>query len=307
METERLGSPLAPFAWMSLGAILFALMNFLARIASAHVSWTLVAGTRALVGAFVAMAIARGRGVPFLPKSTRTMWLRSFFGTIAMVATFYALGSKALALGDTVTLVNLTPVFLALLAPHVLGERSGRRVVIAIPLAVVGVVLILRPTFVFGEAGAHVNRDAMLFPAGIAVLASVSSSFAMMMLRRVGKTEHPEAIATHFSLVAAATCFLLSLPSLEMPSRIDLLTMLVTGVCAGCAQIAMTKAYAMEHAARVSPFGYLSVVVSAALGAGFLHEWPSLLALAGMALVILAGTVVTLAGVRERRRNSTLS
>jgi drug/metabolite transporter (DMT)-like permease len=292
---------------MSLGAVLFALMNFLAHIASAHVAWTLVAGTRALVGALVAIAIARSRGVPFLPKNTRTMWLRSFFGTIAMVATFYALGSKALALGDAVTLVNLTPVFLALLAPHFLGERSGRRVVIAIPLAVVGVALILRPTFLFGDDGPLVNRDAMLFPAGIALLASVSSSFAMMMLRRVGKTEHPEAIATHFSLVAAATCFVLSFGSLAFPSGIDLLTMIVTGLCAGCAQIAMTKAYAMEHAARVSPFGYLAVVVSAALGAAFLHEWPSLLALSGMALVILAGTVVTIAGVREHRRNTTLS
>jgi drug/metabolite transporter (DMT)-like permease len=232
------------------------------------------------------------------------MWLRSFFGTIAMTATFYALGSKALALGDAVTLVNLTPVFLAVLAPHVLHERSGRRVFIAIPLAVVGVALILRPTFIFGDDGPHVNRDAMLFPAGIAVLASVSSSFAMMMLRRVGKTEHPEAIVTHFSLVAAATCFLLSLRSLALPSRVDLLMMIVTGLCAGFAQIAMTKAYAMEHAARVSPFGYLAVVVSAGLGAAFLHEWPSIMALAGMVLVILAGTVVTVAGVRERRRNS---
>jgi drug/metabolite transporter (DMT)-like permease len=107
--------------------------------------------------------------------------------------------------------------------------------------------------------------------------------------------------------VAAATCFLLSLGTLAIPSRVDLLIMIVTGLCAGCAQIAMTKAYAMEHAARVSPFGYLSVVVSAALGAAFLHEWPSLLALAGMALVILAGTVVTIAGVRERRRSTTLS
>jgi drug/metabolite transporter (DMT)-like permease len=289
---------------MSLGAVLFALMNFLARIASGHVSWMLVAGTRALVGAFVAMAIARARSVNVFPKSTRTMWLRSFFGTISMMATFYALGSKALALGDAVTLVNLTPVFLALLAPYVLGERSGRRVVIAIPLAIGGVVLILRPTFLFGDVGAHVSRDAMLFPAGIAVLASISSSFAMMMLRRVGKTENPEAIAAHFSLTAAVACFLLALPSLEMPSRVDLLTMVATGLCAGCAQIAMTRAYSMEHAARVSPFGYLSVVVSAALGAAFLHEWPGVLALGGMALVILAGTVVTVAGVREQRRST---
>jgi drug/metabolite transporter (DMT)-like permease len=67
------------------------------------------------------------------------------------------------------------------------------------------------------------------------------------------------------------------------------------GVMGGFAQLALTRAYAMERAARVAPIGYLNVVVSAVLGALALHEWPSGRAVAGMALIVAGGLVVTLA------------
>ncbi len=279
---------------MSTGAVLFALMGFFARVASAHVPWTLVACTRALLGAAVAFGVGRVRGVAVWPKSTPAMWARSGFGTVAMLCTFYAVGSRALALGDASTLVNLAPVMLAVLAPLVLGERAGRRVFLALPIALTGVILILRPPILFG--GMHAASSAMLLAAGVAVLGSFSTSCAMMMLRRVGKTETPEAIATHFSLVAAATCAVLSLGVRVVPPWSDAMAMITAGVCAGLAQLAMTRAYSLELAARVSPFGYLTVVASALLGAVGLHEWPSPLALLGMALVVTSGIVVTVAG-----------
>ena len=51
-----------------------------------------------------------------------------------MAATFYALSSRTLPLGDTVTLLNLTPIFLAVLAPIFLREPTGRAVALALLL-----------------------------------------------------------------------------------------------------------------------------------------------------------------------------
>lgn len=284
---------------MSLSACLFAGMNFFVHLSSAHVAWTLVGAVRATVGALVAIMVARWRSASFIPQNTLAMWMRSIFGTAAMACTFYALGSPVMPLGDAATLVNLTPVFLALLAPFVLHEHSGRRVFLALPLSVGGVVLILRPTVLFGGGAAN---PAMLFPATIALLGALLSACAMMMLRRVGKTETPEAIATHFSVVAAVAMLLASIPRLSVPSIADLLTMLAAGFCAGFAQLAMTRAYSLEIAARVSPFGYISVAASAALGAIALHEWPDRWAVLGMLLVVSGGLVVTVAGMREAAR-----
>jgi drug/metabolite transporter (DMT)-like permease len=70
--------------------------------------------------------------------------------------------------------------------------------------------------------------------------------------------------------------------------------MILSGLCAGLAQLAVTRAYAVEHAARVSGLNYLAVVVSALLGAAFLGERPGPQAIAGMALVVAGGLVVVL-------------
>ena len=277
---------------MAAGAVLFALMNFLAKLASGSASWMTVGAVRALVGAVVAIAVARARGRSLAVKNRRAVLLRSLLGTVAMTTTFYALSSRSLSLGDTVTLLNLTPVFLAMLAPIFLGERTSLAVILALALSLGGVVLVLHPSFAFQETTTAVGPSAAA-TAGFAVLSAFMASMAMMLLRRVGPTETAEAISVHFSLFAAVALGLLALTDLRMPTLRDAGLMVAAGVCAGFAQIAITRAYSMERAARVSGMSYISVVASALLGAAALHERPTLGAILGMALVVSGGLVVT--------------
>lgn len=280
---------------MALAAALFASMNFLARLSSGHAHWTQVACVRAGVGAAVAYAVARARGRPAFVAPTRLMWERSVLGTVAMGCTFYALGRSELPLGDTVTLLNLTPIILALVAPVFLKERSGTRVWGAILVAAVGVVLIVRPTFLFG--GARALGPSALVPTLAAVLASVFAAFAMMSLRRVSAGQNVEAIVVHFSLTATAALLLVALAArAPLPDAVEALPMVGAGLCAGVAQLAMTRAYAMAHATRVSGVGYLAIPISALLGAALLHEWPTKLAVLGMALVVAGGVLITRRG-----------
>jgi len=268
--------------------VAFAGMSFCAHVASAHAHWAMTGAVRCLVGAIVAYGVARARGAATRVHDRRGIWLRSIAGTSAMLFTFYALGTP-LPLGDAVTLFNLTPVFLALLGPVLLRERAGRRVWIAVPVCMAGLVLIVRPEIVVGSGA--------LSGAVAAVGSALSSTFAYALLRRMGN-ESPEAVALHFSLFAAAVLSALALPHLggAPPAAATVGWMLGAGVMGGLAQLALTRAYAMERAARVAPIGYLNVVVSALLGALALHEWPSARAVAGMALIVSGGLVVTLAG-----------
>lgn len=282
----------AALAYMATGAVLFALMNFFARLATTSASWMTVGAVRAFVGACVAIAVARMRGASLAANDRRALFWRSLFGTISMATTFYALSSRTLSLGDTVTLLNLTPIFLALLAPIFLREKTTIAVGFALLLSLGGVMLVLHPSFAWQDAPRVAGPSAGA-TAGFAVFAAFSSSIAMMLLRRVGQTETAESIAVHFSLFAAATLGLLSLFDLRMPTARDAGFMLAAGVCAGFAQIAMTRAYSLEAAARVSGMSYLAVVASALLGAAVLREVPTIGALAGMALVVSGGLVVT--------------
>ena len=290
------------FAWMSASACLFALMNFFAHLATREVHWTMVVTVRAVVGASIAYAIARMRGVSLVIRDRRGLFMRSGFGTVSMCCTFYAVGSPALQLGDAVTLINLTPVFLALLAPVLLGERGGRRVVFALPLSVAGLVVIMRPSFLFH--GTALSPGALL-AATVAVVASFTASIAWAALRRIGQSETAEGITVWFSLFAAATALVLAIPHLSVPSGHAAAAMLAAGTCGGLAQIAVTRAYALERAARVAGLAYLAVVVDALLGALALHEWPSPLTVLGMALIVSGGLVVTVASVREHVRRQT--
>ena len=282
---------------MVLAAVLFATMNVCARTTSGHTDWKIVAMTRAGVGAVLAVVVGMLRGVPIFPRSTRAMWARSFFGTFALACTFWVLSNPHLALGDAATLLNLAPVFLAVLGPVVLRERSGRRVFAAIPLAAAGVILILRPPLLF-EAG---PKAGMIVPAGIAIVSSAFSAFAMLSLRRVGPRESPEAIVAHFSTFAFVAMCIVTLPTTRIDFGGELVWIMIGSLAGGFAQLAMTRAYALEFAARVSPFGYLNVVFTAILGAILLHDHPTGPAICGMALVITAGVVVTVAHARDER------
>lgn len=277
---------------MAASALLFALMNFFARLASSSASWMTVGGVRALIGALVALAVARLRGASLVANDRKAVFWRSLFGTAAMGTTFYALSSRTLPLGDTVTLLNLTPVFLAVLAPFVLRERTSAAVGVALLLSLGGVILIVHPSFNW-QGGAATSGPSAGVTAAVAVSAAFFASIAMMMLRRVGKTETPEAIAVHFSVFAGVVMTGLSLFDLRLPTPRDAGFMVVAGVCAGFGQLALTRAYTLELAARVSGMGYLAVVASALLGAAVLGERPSLAAVVGMALVVSGGLVVT--------------
>jgi drug/metabolite transporter (DMT)-like permease len=276
---------------MALGATLFALMNFFARLASSSASWASVGAVRAFIGALVAVAVARMRRAPLVVNDKRAMFWRSLLGTTAMVATFYALSSRTLSLGDTATLLNFTPVFLAILAPIFLRERTSFGVAFAIALSLAGVMLILRPASVFGTHGP--SSASSHTTALVALLAALSSSIAMMLLRKMGRKESAEAIALHFSLFATVTMLVFALFDPRIPTARDAFFMIAAGVCAGFAQIAMTRAYALEAAARVGGIGYVAVVVSALLGAIALHERPDAIAIAGMLLVIAGGLLAS--------------
>jgi len=297
---------------MGVAATLFAFMNFFARLSGEYTHWTVVAAVRAFIGAIVAMGIARARGVSPIVRGSRVMWSRSLLGTAAMACSFFAVTSKVLPLADSVTLNNTTPIFLAILSPYILHERSGHRVTLAVALSMTGVVLIAHPTLLFGELRrvayvADPSRDlvtyrAALVPCMVALVGAFLSALAMLSLRIASAGESPEAVAAHYSVVAFVVHAALAVRLADLPSLRAVPFMVLAGVTAGAAQVAMTRSYRLERAARVSGIGYLQVVVGASLGALVLREPLSLSAVCGIGLVMAGGGLLTLLGILDVRK-----
>lgn len=275
--------------WMVLASTLFATMNMTARVASREADFSQIAGARAFGGAGVALAFGLFRGSVLRVKHRGPMVWRSLFGTAAMLATFVVLADRSIPLGDAATLFNLSPLGVALLSPLVLGERPGKSLWLGLSLSLVGVIVIFRPSFLFGHAHASDTAGAATTAALLAMLAAFFSACAMMAVRKLGKNEAPEAIALHFAIFAGIVFLTIAVFRWRPVGLLTSIMMALGSISGGVAQIAMTEAYRIERAARVSSLGYLNVVVTAMLGMAFLHERPDHWALAGMGLVLAAG------------------
>jgi drug/metabolite transporter (DMT)-like permease len=268
--------------WMIAAQGCFAVMNVCTRFGSRHLPWPEIAAVRFLVGALLAAGLGATTGRTLRVTDRAGIWRRSIYGTLAAAASFYALGSSRIAVGDAVTLGATTPIFVALLSRPLLGERVGRHVAAAVTLAFAGVLAIVRPSF------------AVAWPVAlVATTGAVFYALALLWLRRIGPGESHEAIVLHFSLVGLATMVALALPVWRWPDWPGGLALLGAGLGGGGAQLAMTRAYALQRAAPVTAISNLGVVFTYLLAVPFFGDLPTPWQLAGAALVIAATVLLT--------------
>jgi drug/metabolite transporter (DMT)-like permease len=268
--------------WILVTEVCFALMRMATRWGAVDLPGWEIGSARFLGGALVAWGLGRARGVSLRVRDQKNAWLRSIFGTINALAVFLALGSPRIALGDVATLTATAPLFVALFSGVVLGERVSPRVLAGAALGFVGVAVLSRPAL-------HVSGDLAL----ALLIGALAYSFALLRLRKLGQSESSEAIALHMSLVAGITLLLVSLPRFRVPSAHALLPLLGSAAAGGLGQVAMSRAYGLGRAAKLSAVSYAGVVITYAFEAfsfarvPLLHQW------IGATLVCVAGVVVS--------------
>jgi drug/metabolite transporter (DMT)-like permease len=275
-----------PYLWMLAGSLAFAAMGTLAHALAGRCDWQLGALARSALVLVFALGMARAGGVRLVFLRPASLWMRSAAGSLSVVGTFYAL--TRLPVADVLTLTNMFPVWVAVLARPMLGEAPTAGVVLAVGSAVAGVALIEQPHLAVGDPGVPV-----------ALGVSLSTAVAMMGLHRLRGID-ARAIVVHFSavaMVASVVAFAL-FDRLDtaglVPDGLALAMLLGVGVTATAGQLCLTRAFASGSPARVSVVGLTQVVF--ALG---LEEliWPRPIrpaALAGIALVLAPTAWLTL-------------
>ena len=229
------------------------------------------------------------RGLALRPERPGLMALRCLFGLTAMASYFWAM--RQLTLVQNAVLHLLQPVFIAVLAPFVLGERLRREAIVALIIAIVGAVAVIRPG---GEVG-----EVPLLAGLVGAAAALASAFAHMTVRRVTQYDAPERVVFYFSLAVTvltgglglATGELLTLPAGLAPGRAMLEVVGMAGFgLAG--QLLMTRAYREAQAPLVAIVAYASVPLSFLLD---LLAWGTLGGLSqllGAVLMVVAGILL---------------
>lgn len=268
--------------WLLLSELCYAVMRVATRAGAGELPWAEIAAARFMGGAVVAVIAARAQGVTLTVGDRKNAWLRSVFGTGGALCLFHALGTKHIAVGDATVLYATTPLWVALMSGPLLRERVGRLTWGGIAVGFAGVAVLL-------QAGiAWRNPTALLV-----LLGAVSYALALLRLRSLSTRESSEAIALHMSLFAGAVHLAIALPAMRPVHAAAYLPLAAAAVSGGVGQLAVGRAYAQAPAARIAALTYSGVLFTYLLEAALFHRVPALAQVAGAALVITGGVLVS--------------
>jgi drug/metabolite transporter (DMT)-like permease len=267
--------------FMLVSAAAFAGMTAAAKLVGARLPVFELVFVRALFSVVLTALLLRRAGVPLLGTRRPLLLLRGVLGFCGLGCSFYSV--IHLPLAEATLLQFMHPVFTVALAATLLGERIGRGVPLGIPLALVGLVLVVRPGFLFGGVAAPLDP----FAVGVAIAGAFFAADAYVTVRHLARTgEHPLAIVFSFPAVTLALSLPLVVADFVWPRGVEWLWLAVTGATAQLGQMALTRGIQLLPASRATVYSYTQIVFATALGAWLFAETPGALTIAGAALVL---------------------
>ena len=271
---------------MAAGALFFSAMSALVKLAGAHIPVMEIVLARSLVVGFIASVSLAHDRVPLadlLGKERGLLVLRGLLGFAALTCVYEAV--VRLPLADATVIQFTSPVFTAVIAAAVLGERLGWKEYALVTLGLGGVVLVARPTALFG-AGAALDPVGV----GIATAGAVLSAGAYVSVRRL-RAERPMVIVLWFAVISALLSGPLVMRDPVWPDWRGAGVLFGVGVTTYLGQISITWGLRLERAGRALSVGYLQILFAATWGWLLFSEVPDLWVAAG-AGIILGSTIL---------------
>jgi len=213
--------------------------------------------------------------------------MRSVAGTLAMGLGFA--GLKFLPLPEVTALRFITPILIVLFATALLGERIRLVRLSAVLMGLVGVLIILWPRLGAGLAGAG-HREMI---GAAMVLGSASfAAFAQIFIKRMASVETTAAIVFYFSMTSLGLSLLSAPFGWVWPVGSEWALLVGAGFVGGMGQVLLTSSYRFADASILAPFTYVSMIWALLIGYFIFDEVPTVMMLAGAALVIFSGVVI---------------
>lgn len=284
-------NPVLAALWM-LGAIAsFSAMAVAGREIAAELDTFELMMFRSVIGFLIVSGLLARSARGFAQVATRQPMnhvLRNGVHFTGQNLWFY--GVAVIPLAQFTALEFTNPIWVALLAPLILGERMTRMRALAAALGFAGVLVVARPGLSPVEWGHAAGLGAALF-------------FALntILTRRIMAHDTVLCVLFWMTLSQAAMGFLLALPGgIPWPSPPVLLWVTVTGICGITAHFSLTSALGHAPASVVAPMEFGRLPVIAILAAAIYGEAIELAVFVGAAL-ILSGNLLNIWSERRRQ------
>ncbi|WP_066893220.1 DMT family transporter [Clostridium nigeriense] len=232
---------------------------------------------RNLVSCIIALIFIIKNKESFFGKkeSQKLLILRSTLGTIGIVLNYYSIDK--LILSDANMLNKLSPFFVIIFSALFLGEKINLKQIIAIIIAFIGALFIIKPSF---------NLD--MFPFIIGILGAVFAAGAYTCLRTLGSKEKHYTIVFYFSLFSLIVIFPFMMAVYRPMTSLQLFYLLMAGVFASVGQFGITIAYKYAPAKEISIFDYSNIIFSAVISFIVFGALPDTLSFIGYGVIFIA-------------------
>ncbi len=285
------GRPLVAFAWM-LGAIAsFTLMAVSGREVQAELNTFQLMAWRSAIGFVIVCALVVWSHERRAQIRPRRPWLhvqRNLFHFMGQNAWFAAL--VMIPLAQLVALEFTSPIWVALLAALMLGEKLTARRWTAVALGFIGVLIVAQP----GVAPLNLGH-------ALALLAALGFALNTIYTKRIMSYDTVLCVLFWMTLSQALMGLALGLPGgFPMPSVAIWPWLLVVGLTGLSAHYCLTSALGVAPASIVAPMEFLRLPVISAVGAWLYSESLAAAVFAGGAVIFVANMINI--GVRLPRR-----
>ena len=212
--------------------------------------------------------------IPILGNQRKLLLGRGLLGATAMVTFFWVV--QLIPFASAVSLRYTSPIFAGILAIFILKERITSLQWFCFLIAFIGVLLIK-----------GFDTRVSFFGLGIILISAFLSGTVYVIIRKIGKGDHPLVIVNYFMFIATCVGGLFSLFNWQTPIGLEWGLLLSLGVFGFFGQLYMTKAYQIAAIGTVAPLKYLEAVFALMVGWLWFGEGYTLLGLLGIILIII--------------------
>ena len=270
--------------YMIISTFSFSLMNSFVKYLSDYPTFEIVF-FRSIGSLLLGTSYILIKGIPILGNKRKLMILRSLAGLTAMSLFFMSL--QYLPVGTAVSLRYLAPIYAAIFAVFFLGEKL-RVIQWFLFLLAFGGVLILK------GFDSELNSTGLL----LVLTASVFSGLVYVIIRKIGKNDHPLVIVNYFMFIGTVIGGILCINEWIMPEKADWIRLFSLGLFGFFGQVFMTKAFQIAKTNLVAPLKYIEVIFTILIGVTWFGDIYTLWSLTGILMIIAALVTNVIIGKR---------
>lgn len=274
-------SPVRGVFWMVVTGLCFVVVTALVKLNGTRIPAAEAAFLRYFLGlVFLVPAMMKLRIGDMSSRLLLQFGVRGVAHTMAVILWFFAMAR--ISLSEVTAMNYLTPIYVTIAAALFLGERLALRRILAVFIALLGALIILRPGFRELSSG-HI---AML-------LAAVLFSVSYLTAKLVTDKATPVVVVTMLSITVTIGLAPFAFAVWIMPTAHELLLLFGVAAFATAGHFTMTLAFAAAPLTVTQPVTFLQLIWAVMLGYFAFEEAVDVWVVLGGSVILGSVTFIT--------------